>query len=245
MHPLPYMQRVDRARVLIHGSETTMRGTLTVPDGARGLVIAAETISLGGEFREEMTQRLAKISFGTLFLALISPAEANYAPELRFDIEGLALRVIAAIDWAGLWLPHRAHVGLFGTDTAAAGALVAASRRANVVDAVISVSGRPELAVNGLSRLRAPTLLVVDDEDEPCRLANELAASRVAESPCELQALPGVNRVLCEPGESEAIFELTTAWLAEKVQPRLSQSGVRRLDAPVLLPATDELSRRR
>jgi hypothetical protein len=43
MHPAPYMQRIDCAGVLIHGSETTMRGTLTVPDGASGLVIFVET----------------------------------------------------------------------------------------------------------------------------------------------------------------------------------------------------------
>jgi putative phosphoribosyl transferase len=241
----PYMQRIDQAGVLIHGANTTMRGTLNVPDGASGLVIVAETLGLGDAFREEMTQRLAQISFGTLTLAVISPVEASYAPELRFDIEALAQRIIAAIDWAGLWLPHRAHLGLFGTDTAASGALVAASRRANVVDALISVSGRPELAIRGFSRLQAPTLLVVDQEDEPCRHANELAASRLVETTCDLHVLPGINRALCDAGQCDAVFERTTSWLSERVRPQLSQSGVRRLDVPVVLPVADDLSRKR
>ena len=239
------MMRIDQTGVRIHGAGATMQGTLSVPEGASGLVIFAATGGLGMGMEHPLMRRLAKSGLGTLLLSLISPEETGSYAELRFDIEGLAQRVIAAIDWAGLWLPHRAHLGLFGTDTAAAAALVAASRRANVIDAVASMSGRPDLAIHAFSRVQAPILLVVGDSDEPCRHANELAATRMRASSRDFQVVAGADRAFSGSGQRDAVVELIAAWLVDKVSFDSGQSGVRRLDVPSHSAATDDLSRTR
>jgi putative phosphoribosyl transferase len=239
------MQRIDPTGVRIHGGGTTMQASLIVPEGASGLLIAAETANVGLGLGPALARRLAKSGTGTLLLGLLSPEELAHRPELRFDIEGLAQRLIAAIDWAGLWLPHRARLGLFGTDTAAAGALVASSRRANVVDAVVSASGRPELAIHAFSRLQAPVLLVVGENDEPCRHANELGAPRMPASSCVLHVVAGADRAFSGSGPRDAVIELIAAWLVDKVAFDSGVSGMRRVHDPSNPIATDELSRSR
>jgi putative phosphoribosyl transferase len=56
-------------------------------------------------------------------------------------------------------------IGYFGASTGAAAALVAAAERPDVVNAVVSRGGRPDLAGPALMRVRAPTLLIVGGND--------------------------------------------------------------------------------
>src|ERR1700686_1036406 len=77
--------------------------------------------------------------------------------DLRFNIELLTQRLIAATDW----LARRADtghlaIGYFGASTGAAAALVAATERSDLVGAVVSRGGRPDLAGPVLPLVRAP-----------------------------------------------------------------------------------------
>ena len=56
-------------------------------------------------------------------------------------------------------------IGLFGASTGAAGALVAAARLVDHVDAVVSRGGRPDLAGADLPSVKCPTLLIVGGND--------------------------------------------------------------------------------
>ena len=78
--------------------------------------------------------------------------------ELRFDIGLLSDRLIRMIDWL-LVQPQTAvlPIGLFGASTGAAAALVAAAERPEVVHAVVSRGGRPDLAGPAVLEVRAPT----------------------------------------------------------------------------------------
>ncbi|HKU46353.1 MAG TPA: hypothetical protein VJQ58_05680 [Burkholderiales bacterium] len=100
---------------------------------------------------------LAGFDFATLVF------DQQVAEEDEHDIGLVARRVLDAIDWA---LRQRAleqmPAAVFGAGTGAAGALVAAAERLEVVHAVISHEGRPDLAGAALERVEAPTLLVVE-----------------------------------------------------------------------------------
>src|SRR5437762_10026531 len=87
--------------------------------------------------------------------------------QLRFDIELLAERLVAATDWL-TQQPQTQHLrlGYFGASTGAGAALVAAARALGAVGAVVSRGGRPDLAGAALADVQAPTLLIVGGNDE-------------------------------------------------------------------------------
>src|SRR4030095_2579841 len=100
--------------------------------------------------------------------------------EYRFDIGLLGRRVIRATDWTQdrpdlLHLP----IGYFGASTGAAAALIGAVARPQVVRAVVSRGGRPDLADQVLSQVKAPTLLIVGGDDEPVIGMNRDAMSQM------------------------------------------------------------------
>lgn len=75
---------------------------------------------------------------------------------LRFDIGLLAARLVGATDWLAEQPATRSlPIGYFGASTGSGAALVAAAERPNLVSAIVSRCGRPDLA----STVLAPALL--------------------------------------------------------------------------------------
>src|SRR5204862_2538275 len=121
---------------------------LVGPDGAVGLVACAHG---SGSSRFSPRNRyvagvLEEAGLATLLVDLLTREEEQVdvrTREHRFDIELLTDRVVGALRWAvSLELP----IGLFGASTGAAAALVAAAREPDIVRAVVSRGGRPDLA---------------------------------------------------------------------------------------------------
>ena len=70
-------------------------------------------------------------------------------------------------------------VGYFGASTGAAAALVAAAKHADVVEAVVSIGGRPDLAGTWLMKVHASTLLIVGGNDHVVIELNNQAAAEL------------------------------------------------------------------
>jgi pimeloyl-ACP methyl ester carboxylesterase len=131
--------------------------------------------------------------------------------ELRFDIGLLARRVAQVVRWA----KHQpelsdANIGLFGSSTGAAAALVAAADSSDVA-AVVSRGGRPDLAGDALGRVTCPTLLIVGGFDDVVIGLNEDAKARMV-CPAELVIVPGATHLFEEAGTLEQVAELASAW---------------------------------
>ena len=109
-------------------------------------------------------------------------------------------------------------VGYFGASTGAAAALIGAVELSNVVAAVVSRGGRPDLARNALARVKAPTLLVVGSNDDVVIELNEKALAKLT---CEkeLKIIPGATHLFEEPGTLEQVAELASEWFKKKLQP--------------------------
>ena len=123
---------------------------LRLPDRPSGVVVMADAAA-------GVADALAELEFATLAVDLkVDEADAH-------DIGLLGRRVLDGIDWARRQ-PSLAQmpVALVGRGIGAAAALVAAAERLEVVHAVISHDGRPEMAGEALPRVEAPTLLIVD-----------------------------------------------------------------------------------
>jgi pimeloyl-ACP methyl ester carboxylesterase len=203
--------------VQITAGAARIDGDLTIPQRAQGLVVFAHgsgSSRFSGRNRA-VAHTLGDGGFATLLLDLLTPTEEAIdlrTREYRFDIDRLAGRVVAAIDWAaGESDTSELPIACFGASTGAAAALIAAAARPNGVRAVISRGGRPDLAGDALPRVQAPTLLIVGGADDVVIELNRVAMQRMR-AHVELEIVPGATHLFEEPGTLEQVSALALAW---------------------------------
>ena len=202
-------------RIPVHGAELV--GDLSVPSAPIGLVLFAH--GSGSGRRSPRNQYVASVllehRLATLMFDLLTPDETvidERTRHLRFDIGFLAQRLAAATDWTATHAAV-AHlpIGYFGASTGAAAALVAAASRAERVRAIVSRGGRPDLAMDVLDRVRAPTLLLVGSDDTTVIPLNQ-RAYRQLRAPKDLVLVPGATHLFEEPGTLEEVARLAASW---------------------------------
>jgi dienelactone hydrolase len=197
--------------------------TLSVPDNATGVIVFAHGSgsSRHSPRNQVVAEHLQNHGFATVLLDLLTAEEDEAdqrTAELRFDIELLAGRLRDGCDWVGTQ-PALADLGLglFGSSTGAAAALMVAAERPSDVGAVVSRGGRPDLAGSALSGVRAPTLLIVGGNDEVVIGLNEEAAERLPNS--QVTIVPGATHLFEEPGKLGEVMRVAEEWF-EQYLPR-------------------------
>jgi putative phosphoribosyl transferase len=193
-----------------------LEADLRVPPAAAGLVLFAHG---SGSSRFSRRNRavagvLEAAGFATLLLDLLTGPEAvadERTGEHRFDIPMLGRRVIAAIDWVRAQPAAPGVIALFGASTGAAAALTAAAERRDMVRAIVSRGGRPDLAGEALSLVRAPTLLIVGGHDVQVVDLNRRAASQMT-AQVRIVVVPGAGHLFEEPGALEEVSRLAADW---------------------------------
>lgn len=203
--------------VRITAGPVTLEGNLSLPRGARGIVMFAHgsgSSQLSPRNRY-VAQLLNQARLATLLLDLLTAQEEAIdlrTARLRFDIGLLAERLVGATDWL---LEHpqtrELQIGYFGASTGAAAALVAAAERLDEVAAIVSRGGRPDLAGPRLPQVRAPTLLIVGGNDVQ---VIELNRAAFAQLRCEKQLVivPGATHLFEEPGALDDVARLAREW---------------------------------
>ncbi len=211
------MDRPDPQPVQIADGPAVVAGDLTVPGGAKGLVIFAHGSgsSRHSGRNKSVAAALNDAGLATLLMDLLTRDEEAVdlrTREHRFDIPLLGRRLVAAVDWAGTDDRCRdLAVGCFGASTGAAAALIAAAERPEVVRAVVSRGGRPDLAGGALAAVRCPTLLIVGGEDRVVLDLNRQAAAHLR-APVVVEVVPGAGHLFEEPGALDQVAMLTAAW---------------------------------
>lgn len=209
------MTDTDRREVRIEVDEGAIIGDLSVPADAIGVVAFAHGSGSGrhSSRNKRVAQALVDRGLATLLMDLLTVSEEAVdieSREFRFDIDLLAGRVAHSIQWLRddprtASLP----VGLFGSSTGAAAALVGAAERPDDVDAVVSRGGRPDLAGDALGNVHAPTLLIVGGDDRAVIGMNKDATERFPDdTPVSLEVVPGAGHLFEEPGALERVAEL-------------------------------------
>jgi dienelactone hydrolase len=203
--------------VEIPAGAVVLKGDLTVPTDARGIVIFAHGTGSGrfSPRNRAVARVLVQAGLGTLLMDLLTEEEERVdlrTRHLRFDIGLLGQRTIATIDWlASLAVVGNLPVGCFGASTGAAAALIATAERPDRVGAVVSRGGRPDLAGETLRRVIAPTLLIVGGNDiEVLRLNRQALAMLAGEA--RLEIVPGATHLFEEPGALEQVAQLARDW---------------------------------
>ncbi len=110
-------------------------------------------------------------------------------------------------------------LGYFGASTGAGAALWAASYQGRAVSAIVSRGGRPELAAPRLSKVVAPTLLLVGENDEPVIEVNQEAMYHLGTS--SLMIIPHASHLFEEPGALELVAEEAVIWFSRYFKQRI------------------------
>lgn len=194
-----------------------LEGIFGAPQAAQGIVLFAHGSGSGRHSpRNQFVARaLQEEGLATLLLDLLTPEEEAVdlrTREFRFNIPLLADRLVGATDWlSGQPDARKLNVGYFGASTGAAAALIAASERPDVVEAVVSRGGRADLAAPILPDVRAPTLLIVGGNDLYVIELNEQAMSQLRTEK-KLEIVPGAGHLFQEPGALEQVALLAGEW---------------------------------
>src|SRR6266403_2159437 len=203
--------------VQIQAGPAVLSGNLHIPDGAAALVLFAHGSgsSRHSPRNQFVARSLNNAGLATLLFDLLTPEEESIdtrTAELRFNIGLLAERLVHATEWAKRQEQTRdLRIGYFGSSTGGGAALVAAAKLPDDVDAVVSRGGRPDLAGAALSRVQAPTLLIVGGQDDIVIELNEQARDQMR---CEvkLKIIPGATHLFEEPGALEQVAKLASDW---------------------------------
>jgi pimeloyl-ACP methyl ester carboxylesterase len=153
------------------------------------------------------------LGMGTLLLDLLTEQEEEIdllTQQLRFDIPLLSDRVKGACDWVEHHHPESS-IGIIGSSTGAASALIAAALKPDSVKAVVSRGGRPDLAGSFLPKVKAPTLMIVGSEDFG---VIDLNKGAMAQMHCltKLELVKGATHLFEEPGTLEQAASLAGEW---------------------------------
>lgn len=203
-----------------------LSGILGVPQSAQGVVAFAHG-SGSGRFsprNQFVAKMLERAGLATLLLDLLTEQESIVRSKV-FDIDLLADRLVVAAEWLAEQPNTKSlPLGFFGASTGAAAALVAAARNPIRTKAVVSRGGRPDLAVQWLSLVQAPTLLIVGGNDEFVIDLNQQAQRQMV---CtnEILIVPGATHLFEEPGTLEQVTEAARGWFL-----RFLSSGARDRD---------------
>ena len=199
---------------------TFLEADLVMPTNAQGVVVFAHG---SGSSRKSRRNRyiadiLHQVRYATLMLDLLTPEEElldAQTEQLRFDMELLTERLIGATDWiAQSGDTRHLSVGYLGASTGAGAALMAAAQRPDAVRVVVSRGGRPDLAGEFLSQVKAPTLLIVGGKDVPVLALNQHVVEQM-QTTVQLKIVPHATHLFEEPGALEKVAQFASQWFEQ------------------------------
>lgn len=207
----------ENGSVLIKAGRVLLEGNISIPKGSAGIVhfVHGSGSSRLSPRNRYVADELNKRGLATLLFDLLTKEEEiidEQTAHLRFDIDLLTRRLIDTTDWVQNDPEiSKLNVGYFGASTGAAAALVAAAERSNIVKAVVSRGGRPDLAGPKLGEVRCPTLLIVGGHDGQVIEMNKDALARL-KSEKKLVIVPGATHLFEERGKLEEVAVHAGNW---------------------------------
>lgn len=204
--------------VSIPVGKVSVQGELIIPLKAKAIIIFSH--GSGSSRFSKRNQMVAKYlnekNFGTLLFDLLTEEDQHY--QNRFNIDLLTKRLAGATEWLEEFPAAKdCRIGYFGASTGAASALKAAAILPHI-NAVVSRGGRPDLAMDDLHRVEAPTLLIVGSLDYDVLQLNREAYKQLSGEK-KLEVVEGVTHLFEEPGKMENVSELAGNWFEKYLNP--------------------------
>lgn len=206
-------------------SEVVLEGNLNI-QGGKAIVVFAHGSGSGRHSprNRNVAAALQEAGLGTFLFDLLTEEEEvidEQTRQFRFDIELLADRLTKVaeklLQMQSKDENNKFRIGYFGASTGAAAALIAAAKNPDIVHAIVSRGGRPDLAEEYLDRVNAPTLLIVGENDEPVIKLNHGAFGKLRslkDDEKRLTIVPGATHLFEEPGKLEQVAQLAAGWFS-------------------------------
>lgn len=197
----------------------TLEGELFFPYTADAVVIFSHGSGSSRFSRrnQEVAKQLHTKNIGTLLFDLLTNEEDRYYPN-RFNIDLLTKRLAGATEWLEEHpAAKKCRIGYFGASTGAASALKAASILPQI-QAIVSRGGRPDLVMNDLHNVDAPTLLIVGSLDHDVLQLNKEAYIQL-ECEKKFSVIDGATHLFEEPGAMEQVSEQACNWFEKYLMP--------------------------
>jgi putative phosphoribosyl transferase len=219
---------MERTMTIFRGG-ARLEADVHLVEGALGLVMFAH--GSGSSRKSVRNRRVARAlwrqGLATVLLDLLTGDEGAMDAidaRYRFDIPLLARRLGDATDELRRRRELRhLPLGYFGASTGAAAALIAAAERPDVIRAVVSRGGRPDLARDALAEVQAPTLLIVGGADTTVLRLNQAARAQMQRA--ELAIVPGATHLFEEPGALTQVENLAGSWFLQHLAAATSPAG--------------------
>lgn len=206
--------------ITITAGQVRLEGSIIIPQDALGLVIFAHGTGSGrySPRNRFVANELNQNKIATLLIDLLTPDEEiidDQTRELRFNIPLLAERLLAFSRYCQQQTATKhLKLGYFGASTGGAAALIAAAQEPDNIAAVVSRGGRPDLAENFLSKVLAPTLLIVGGNDSQVLQLNEFAMN-LLNNKSKLEIILNATHLFEELGALEQVAKLATDWFSK------------------------------
>lgn len=208
---------MHQATVSILVGKHLLEGFLAIPENSTALVVFVHGSgsSRHSPRNQAVAEEFNEHGLSTLLFDLLTPEEEEIdmeTREIRFDIPLLAERVCGTLEWLEKQTKtKKMRLGLIGSSTGAAAALVAAAKKPSLVSAVVSRGGRPDLGGSALPGVQAPTLLIVGQNDPVVLELNRQAMGSLV---CvnKLELVSGATHLFEEPGTLQQASRLARGW---------------------------------
>lgn len=205
--------------IRITAGKIPLLGELCIPYNAHAIIIFSHGSgsSRFSKRNRDVAKYLNEKNFGTLLLDLLTEEEDQDYYK-RFDISLLSKRLAGATEWLERFpAAKECRIGYFGASTGAASALKAAAHFPQT-GAVVSRGGRPDLVIDVLPEVKAPTLLIVGSLDNDVLKMNKEAYKKLN---CEkkLEVVEGATHLFEEPGKMNIVSQLAANWFEKYLNP--------------------------
>lgn len=199
--------------------EISLKGNLNIPDKPKAFVIFSH--GSGSSRFSSRNRYVAEVlntnNIATLLVDLLT-VEEDSIYENRFNIDLLTERLIKVTNHI-MQFPELKNlaVGYFGASTGAASALKAAAKLKGKIQSVVSRGGRPDLAGDSLTKVKAATLLIVGSLDTVVILLNNQAFDEL-NCKKEIEIINGASHLFEESGKLEKVAELAENWFSKHLK---------------------------
>jgi pimeloyl-ACP methyl ester carboxylesterase len=199
--------------VKVYAAGAVCRGILSIPEECSSIVVFCHE---GGNSRHKYSNKYALVelyinNIGSLLIDLLSEDEGGSLDYMNEE-ELMTKRLADVTSWLIHEKGYNVPLGYYAKSSGAASALKAAIKFGSNVKAVVSLGGRPDLAMGDLKDVKAATLLIVGEKDYIGFIKlNQIAYSKLQ---CEkkLIEIPESSHLLEGPGEIEDITNEVVTW---------------------------------
>lgn len=211
------MNKIIKIDISLPVGNSEIHGNLNIVENSKSIIVFAHgsgssRFSTRNQF---VAQLLNNANFSTFLFDLLTKEEDRIdavTAEFRFNLELLSKRLILVTEWISSDKRiSNLNIGYFGASTGAAAALIAAAQVTTPIFAIVSRGGRPDLAIDYLKYVKAPTLLIVGELDFEVIELNKFAFENLN---CEkkMSIVPKATHLFEEGNTLEQAAKLAIDW---------------------------------